>query len=185
MSLSIIRLKGAAQDVALTVDSLSQSLSIDNITLTLGQSLSVDSLTQNQVIENVTLEQGYQLDVNGLSQSISIENISLEQGYNLAIDGLSQSLSLENVVLSTVPTLDVSDLSQGYTLANVALTYTPDIGFLTPEQAQQLREIYERLDLSAAKPNTYNKDATNINNGTWDLQRTINPDGTSTVQRSG
>lgn len=51
-------------------------------------------------------------------------------------------------------------------------------------ESKKTREMHERLDLNAAKPNTYQNDATSITNGDWTLDKTDNLDGTSTVQRA-
>ncbi len=45
-------------------------------------------------------------------------------------------------------------------------------------------EVWQRLDLDIANPNTYANDASSITNDDFDLTRTDNGDGTSTVQRS-
>ena len=56
-------------------------------------------------------------------------------------------------------------------------------GLQTGEQTQ-LREIHERLDLDAAKPNTYQDDASAIAGTDFDLTNTDNLNGSHTVQRS-
>ncbi len=49
---------------------------------------------------------------------------------------------------------------------------------------QRQTEIWKRLDLDAANPNTYADDASSIANNDFTLTRTDNGNGTSTVQRS-
>ncbi len=55
---------------------------------------------------------------------------------------------------------------------------------LTAQQADQLLEMWRRLDLDATNPNTYADDASSINNSDFTLTRTDNGNGTSTVTRS-
>lgn len=55
---------------------------------------------------------------------------------------------------------------------------------LSTEQATQLLEIFQRLDLNAGKPQTYADDGSTIENSDFTLTKTDNGNGTFTVQRS-
>lgn len=55
---------------------------------------------------------------------------------------------------------------------------------LSAAQATWLEEIYKRLDLDAADPNTYANDGTSITGNDFTLTKTDNGNDTSTVQRS-
>lgn len=72
----------------------------------------------------------------------------------------------------------VTDNSAGSNVNTDALTGP------SSEQAAQVTELHERLDLAAAKPNTYQNDGSQIAGADFTLDKTDNGDGTSTVQRS-
>lgn len=55
---------------------------------------------------------------------------------------------------------------------------------LDTSESAKLSEIHDRLDLNVAKPNTYQNDGNKISNADWDLDKTDNGNGSSTVQRS-
>lgn len=62
------------------------------------------------------------------------------------------------------------------------------IVWISPDEVlevPQIREIYQRFDLNAAKPNTYENDESAIANVDFTLDKTDNGDGTFTVNRNG
>ena len=67
--------------------------------------------------------------------------------------------------------------------ASAFASFATGSGMSTGEQTQ-LREVHERLDLDAAKPNTYQDDASAIAGSDFDLTNTDNLNGSHTVQRS-
>lgn len=111
------------QSHVLAVADIEQSQSIDNVTLTVAGSLAVQAVTQSQSIDGVTLTQDGVLSVADLSQPQVIDAATLTQHYILAVDDLLQAQSLDNVTLSLVgSTVAPDDIAQGQSIDSAGLT---------------------------------------------------------------
>jgi hypothetical protein len=113
--------------ISVTVQSLSQSQTIDNVTLTQNNIMALNGLSQIQTLDNVTLTIAGEVDINGLSQGQTIENIELTQANILFLNRLDQLQFVENITLQTGTPITVQNLSQVQTLENIDLSLVTEI----------------------------------------------------------
>lgn len=113
---------GAFNTPTLSVNSLSQSQLIDNITLSQGYNLSVNELVHSQAIDNITLSAGLNLAVSKVVQNHSIDSLVLTQSNTLSISEVNHSQVIDNIILGNSTNLTVNDILHGSVLDPVALT---------------------------------------------------------------
>jgi hypothetical protein len=155
-------------------DSLSHSVTIDNITLTQANVLAVQGVTHGQALDNVTLTQAHTLAANSLAQSQSIDNatltqanaivpnsmtqgqsldaITLTQAHVLVPNGMTQGQSIDAITLLAAGTLDVQSLAHSQTIDEALLTVAGVLSVQGITQAQAL-EALELVQMHVLAPN--------------------------------
>ena len=117
------------------------------------------------------------LDVGG---GAFFHDVSLINNYKLTFPTPGNYEIIGNINGDIIPTA-LTYVTRTKSLAFAS--FATGSGMLPAEQTQ-LQEIHERLDLDAAKPNTYQDDASAIAGSDFDLTNTDNLNGSHTVQRS-
>lgn len=109
-------------DTLLTVNDISQSQSVDNLSLTQANVLAVADTAQSQLIENIDLVQANTLSVAESAQSQSVDNITLTQSGLLSVADSSQAQTSDNIALTQQHTLSIADISQSQSIDNITLS---------------------------------------------------------------
>ena len=86
------------QSHSLQVADLSQSNTVEKLSLSSTGALAPQTLTQATVVDKVSLTQVHSLSVDNLSQSNLVEHTTLTQTHNLSVDDLSQTNALKTQI---------------------------------------------------------------------------------------
>lgn len=106
---------------ALTVQDLTQLVTLDNATLSQHHQLLNSDLTVQVVLDNVPLLQFHQLSSQDLTQFVVLDNVDVRQIHMLSVQELVEAVVLDNVTLSQQHLLTTNDLVEVVTLDNVTL----------------------------------------------------------------
>lgn len=127
--------------VTLAVSDVTQSQTLDNVTLTQAHSLTPNALDQSQTLDNVTLTQANVLSIQDAAQSQTLDNVTLTQAQIISVADLTQSQTLDNITLTQAHVLTVADVSQAQTLDNVTLTQANILSVADLSQDQTLDSV--------------------------------------------
>lgn len=138
------------QSHVLTLNELNQVQTIDNIVLGELSNVSINELSQAQALDNITLLENQSITVNEVNQNQSLDNIDLTQGYTLSVNELSQTQELGNVTITTGDQIAVNELSQNQTLEQITLVQA---GVLVLDEINQA-QLISNLNLQSMTPIT-------------------------------
>tara|TARA_R110002051_G_scaffold324424_2_gene421606 strand:+ start:10153 stop:11616 length:1464 start_codon:yes stop_codon:yes gene_type:complete len=125
----------------LIINSLAQEQYLDESSITQNNNLAINDLSQQQAINEISLTQAYILTLNNLSQSQLLDSINLTQLGTISLDDLLQNQSLEQIVLNQSSILTVNDLTQSQNIDKTALTYAAKLLLNSLSQSQSIDEI--------------------------------------------
>jgi len=125
----------AAQDV-------SQAQSIDNATLSQDHQLAADDVTQAQTVDNTTLTQANTIDPSPITQGQTVDAVTLTQAHVLLPDSMAHGQSIDDLTLTAAGTISVDGVSQEQTIGNATLTQD---GVLTINSLAQAQTIDNAL----------------------------------------
>ena len=108
--------------VAVSPNDISQSQTIDNVTLTQGYTLAVQDVAQGNSIDAVTLTQANVLSAADIGQDQSLDNVTLTQVHVIAVNDLSQANLIDGVTLTAAGVLAVAGIDQAQLIDATALT---------------------------------------------------------------
>lgn len=126
------------QGNVLAVDSMSHGQTIDNATLTQANSLDVDGVTQSQTIDAATLTQANAIVPNSMTQGQSLDSATLTQAHVLVPQGMTQGQSVDGVGLTQANVLAANSVSQGQSIVNASLTVAGTLAIDSISQAQTI-----------------------------------------------
>ncbi len=156
----------AVQAFVLTVANLSNSSTLDNVSLSTDANLTVNSLSHNQSIDNVSLAQGSLLQVSDITQLSTIDSLTLDSSVTLTVNDILNSASIDGVELSQGNVLAVQEILQNQVIdGSLSLTSdaTLNVGSITNTQTLenivwiQLITPSDRIYLVGSDSTTYSK----------------------------
>jgi hypothetical protein len=122
-------------------DDLSQSQTIDNVTLAQEGSLSVESLTSGQTIDNVTTTLLYVQTPDDLASGQTIDNVTLTEFTGIAVADLIQSQLIDPVILRQEGIIIPLPISQGQGISSVNLSSAGQVAILDALQGQTITSV--------------------------------------------
>jgi len=123
------------------VNDLSNSQSLDAVTLTTAGDLFVDSLAEGHALSEVSLLESAFLTLAGLSQAQAVGVVSLLQANSLGLDSLVQQSSLSDVTLSVAGSISADALTQSMQLGAVSLVQKNSLSVFGLDQSQQIAVV--------------------------------------------
>lgn len=127
--------------VNITVDSTTQTQSIEQVTLTQKSSITIGGLSQAQSIEQVTLQASGTLSLNNLEQIQSIEQVNLTQAHIVSVNSIDQEQTLGQVTLLVAGTLAIDNIEQVQTLEQTVLSVIASLTVNDIAQAQEVEQV--------------------------------------------
>jgi len=124
-----------------TVNNASQQQSIGQINLTQLNKLVINNLSHQQTVEQSLLTQHNNIAIDGLSNAQTLDSINLTQAYILTINNLSQSQTTEQVTTTTLGVVNVNNTNQQQTVEQPSLTQLGTVGLDSVNQQQTLEQI--------------------------------------------
>lgn len=111
-----------ASSPILSIGSISQGQTVDNVSLVQHHSLSIDPINQGQTIESPDLVQANVLVLSGVDQGQTLEQITLSTGNTLTVPGNTQAQTLDGISLVQQNTLGIDQTDQAQAVDNIILS---------------------------------------------------------------
>jgi hypothetical protein len=126
---------------SVTANDITQSQTIDNVTLTQANVLAVNSMAHGQAIDPASIDAEASITLQDLTQGQTIDNAALTQANIVSVDSLGQGQTIENATLTQAGAIAVNSIEQSQTIDQITLTQAHVLVAADMTQAQAIDEI--------------------------------------------